>query len=314
MTCLKKPREGSSLDARIARRHHVGVRFGLHVLGVGAGADPAVVTAVGRAAERYGFATLWAGEHVVMVDRPTSVYPYAEDGHIALPSDVDWLDPLVLFGFLASATSGIRLATGVLLLPEHNPVVVAKAVASIDVLARGRFTLGVGVGWSAEEFAALGVPFEGRATRTTEYIEAMRVLWSEDVASYSGRHVCFDEVRCYPKPVHRSVPVMLGGNGDRALQRVATHGDGWYGFNVSVQELPGRLEVLRSACEQVGRPDTSLDKAVALLDATPADIGDIESLGVNEVVIVESPPGTAEDVDDWVGHLAQTWNVQSHSL
>jgi probable F420-dependent oxidoreductase len=290
------------------------MRFGLHALGIGAGADPAVVTAVGRAAERYGFATLWAGEHVVMVDRPASVYPYSDDGRIALPSDVDWLDPLVLFGFLASATSTIRLATGVLLLPEHNPVVVGKAAASIDVLAGGRFTLGVGVGWSADEFAALGVPFEGRAARATEYVEAMRVLWGEDVASYSGRHVRFDEVRCYPKPVHRGVPVVFGGNGDRALRRVATHGDGWYGFNVSVRELPGRLEVLRSACERAGRSDSSLHKAVALIDAGPSDLNDLETLGVNEMVIVEAPPGVADDVDAWVGHLAQTWNVHSHRV
>jgi probable F420-dependent oxidoreductase len=285
------------------------MRIGLHALGIGAGADPAVIAAVGRAAEGYGFSTLWAGEHVVMVDRPTSVYPYSDDGRIALPSDVDWLDPLVLFGFLASATSSIRLATGMLLLPEHNPVVVAKAAASIDVLAGGRFTLGVGVGWSADEFSALGVPFEGRVARTTEYIEAMRVLWGEDVASYSGRYVRFEQVRCYPKPVHRGVPVVLGGNSDRALQRVAVHGDGWYGFNVALGELPGRLEILRAACEGSGRTGTSLHKAVALTDANPDDLGDVEALGVNEVVIVESPPGVVEDVEAWVGHLAQTWGV-----
>jgi alkanesulfonate monooxygenase SsuD/methylene tetrahydromethanopterin reductase-like flavin-dependent oxidoreductase (luciferase family) len=177
------------------------------------------------------------------------------------------------------------------------------------VLAGGRFTLGVGVGWSAEEFAALGVPFEGRAARATEYIEAMRVLWREDVASYSGRHVRFEQVRCYPKPVHRGVPVVLGGNGDRALRRAATHGDGWYGFNVSVRELPGCLEVLRSASEQAARSDASLHKAVALVDAIPADLGDLEALGVNEVVIVEAPPEVAEEVDTWVGHLARTWSV-----
>jgi probable F420-dependent oxidoreductase len=290
------------------------MRFGLHALGIGAGADPAIITAVGRAAERYGFDTLWAGEHVVMVDRPASVYPYSDDGHIALPSNVDWLDPLVLFGFLASATSSIRLATGVLLLPEHNPVVVGKAAASIDVLAGGRFTLGVGVGWSAEEFAALGVPFEGRAARTTEYIEAMRVLWGEDLASYSGRHVRFDQVRCYPKPVHRRVPVVLGGNGDRALERAATHGDGWYGFNVSVLALPGRLEVLRSACQRAGRSDTSLHKAVALIDASPDDLCDLEALGVDEVVMVAAPPGEAKDVEPWVGHLARTWNVYGNPV
>lgn len=285
------------------------MRFGLHALGIGDGANPAIITAVGRAAERHGFATLWAGEHVVMVDLPDSLYPYSDDGRIALPSDVDWLDPLVLFGFLASATSRIRLATGILLLPEHNPVVVAKAAASIDVLSGGRFTLGVGVGWSAEEFAALGVPFEGRAARATEYVEAVRALWGEDVASYSGPHVHFDGVRCYPKPVRRGIPVVFGGNSDRALRRVATHGDGWYGFNVSSGELPDRLAALRSACEELGRAHTTLDKAVALADAGPSDVADLAALGVDELVIVASPPGVADDADAWVGHLARTWGV-----
>ncbi|HEX3332706.1 MAG TPA: LLM class F420-dependent oxidoreductase [Acidimicrobiales bacterium] len=285
------------------------MRFGLHALGIGSGADPAVITAVGRAAEEHGFATLWAGEHVVMVDLPDSVYPYSDDGRIALPSDVDWLDPLVLLGFLASATSRIRLATGILLLPEHNPVVVAKAAATIDVLSQGRLSLGVGVGWSAEEFAALGVPFAGRAARTTEYVEAMRVLWGEDVASYSGPHVRFEGLRCYPKPVRRGLPVLFGGNSERALRRVATHGDGWYGFNVSPSELPELLEVLRAACEELGRRHTSLDRAVALRDASPADLGALEALGVDEVVVVGAPPGVAEDAAAWVGHLADTWGV-----
>ncbi len=289
------------------------MRFGLHALGIGAGADPKIITAVGQAAERRGFATLRAGEHVIMVDRPGSVYPYSDDGPIAVPSDVDWLDPLVLFLFLflASATSSIRLATGVLFLPEHNPVVVAQAAASIDVLAGGRFTLGVGVGWSAEEFACLGVPFDGRAARTTEYVEAMRVLWGEDVASFSGRHVHFDSVRCYPKPVHRGVPVVFGGNSDRALQRVATHGDGWYGFIVSLGELPGRLEVLHGACREAGRTIASLDKAVAVTDASTADLSDIEAFGVDEVVIVAGPPEMAEDVPAWVDYLTATWGVSS---
>jgi probable F420-dependent oxidoreductase len=286
------------------------VRIGLHALGIGSGADPAVVTAVARAADDGGFATLWAGEHVVMVDRAGSRYPYAEDGRIAVPSDADWLDPLVLFGFLAAVTSSLRLATGILLLPEHNPVIAAKAVATIDVLSRGRFTLGVGIGWSAEEFEALGVPFAGRGRRTEEYVEALRVLWRDDVSFYEGAHVRFDQVRCYPKPVRRSVPVMFGGNGDRALQRVAAHGDGWYGFNVSLDELPGRLAVLHSACEDAGRADGSVDTAVALTGAEPGDLPDIEALGVSELVVVEAPPGEPQDAAAWVGELARRWDVR----
>jgi probable F420-dependent oxidoreductase len=287
------------------------MRIGLHALGIGSGAEPAVVISVARAAEDCGFATLWAGEHVVMVDRPGSRYPYAEDGRIAVPSHADWLDPLVLFGFMAAVTSAIRLATGILLLPEHNPVTAAKAVASIDVLSGGRFTLGVGIGWSAEEFEVLGVPFAGRGRRTEEYVEAMRVLWRDDVSSYAGAHVRFDGVRCYPKPLRPAVPVVFGGNGDRALRRVAAHSDGWYGFNVSLDELPGRLAFLRSACAEARRTNASVDTAVALTGAEPGDLPDIEALGVNELVVVEAPPGDHREAAAWVGELARRWGVRA---
>src|SRR4051794_34737851 len=130
------------------------MRVGLHALGVGPGADPQVIAAVARAAEDQGFATLWSGEHVIMVDRPGSRYPYSADGAIAVPAAADWLDPMIGLSFAAAVTSRIRVATGILLLPEHNPVVIAKQAASLDRLSAGRFTLGVGIGWSAEEFEA----------------------------------------------------------------------------------------------------------------------------------------------------------------
>ncbi len=229
------------------------MQIGLHALGIGPGARPGVIGAVGRTAERCGFATLWAGEHVVMVDRQDSAYPYADDGRIAVPSDADWLDPLALFSFLAAMTSRIRLATGVLLLPEHNPLIVAKHAASVDVLSGGRLTLGVGIGWSAEEYAALGVPFRGRGQRNREYVEAMRMLWKDDRSSYDGEYVRFEQVRCYPKPTQGAIPIVLGGNSARALERVARYGDGWYGFNLTLDELPERLEMLWSACRRHGR-------------------------------------------------------------
>src|SRR6202000_613514 len=157
------------------------MRLGLHALGIGAGADRAVIDAVASAADSCGFATLWAGAHVGMVDRSASCYPYSDDGAIAVPAEADWLDPMIALGFAAAASSRIGVATGVLLLPEHNPVVVAKQAASLDRLSGGRLRLGVGVGWSREEFAALGVPFEHRASRTAEYAAAMRVLCGGDI-------------------------------------------------------------------------------------------------------------------------------------
>src|ERR1700754_4854453 len=178
------------------------MRLGLHALGIGAGADRAVIDVVAQAAERGGFATLWSGEHVVMVDRSASRYPYSDDGQIAVPSTADWIDPLIGLSFAAAATSSIRLATGVLLLPEHNPVVAAKQAATLDSLSGGRFTLGVGIGWPREEFDALGVPFERRAARTAGDVRAVRTLGGDDVASFEGEFVNFDSIRVNPKPVH----------------------------------------------------------------------------------------------------------------
>ena len=190
-----------------------GVHIGLHTLGIASGAAPEVVVAVAQAADAAGFSTLWSGEHIVMVDRPDSPYPYAPDGRIAVPSDADWLDPFVTLSFAAAVTSRIRLGTGVLLLPEHNPLLVAKQAASLDSLSGGRFVLGIGIGWSSEEFAALGVPFQGRARRTQEYVDVMRTLWGSSTASYSGEFVRFDQVRSYPKPRSgATIPVILGGN------------------------------------------------------------------------------------------------------
>ena len=176
------------------------MEIGLHALGIGSGARRAVIDAVAGAAEAGGFATLWCGEHVVMVDRASSRYPYAADGRIAVPADADWLDPLIGLSFAAAATRTIGIATGVLLVPEHNPVLLAKQAASLDALSGGRLTLGVGVGWSREEFEALGVPFARRGARAAEYVAAMRRIWSDDVASFAGEHVRSPTSACTRSP------------------------------------------------------------------------------------------------------------------
>src|SRR5260370_1188471 len=184
---------------RAAARRGGSMRVGLHALGIGTGARPEVIEAVARAAEAAGFATLWSGQRVVMVDQPSSRYPYSADGRIAVPAHADWLDPVVGLAYAAAVTRSIGVATGVLLLPEHNPVLAAKQAATLDVLSAGRLTLGVGIGWSADEFAALGGPFARRAERTAEYITAMRRLWADDVASFDGEFAAFGGVRGNPE-------------------------------------------------------------------------------------------------------------------
>jgi probable F420-dependent oxidoreductase len=285
------------------------MRLGLHALGIGAGADRGVIDAVASAADSTGFATLWAGEHVVMVDRSESRYPYSDDGVIAVPAQADWLDPMIALGFAAAASSRIGVATGVLLLPEHNPVVVAKQAASLDRLSGGRLTLGVGIGWSTEEFAALGVPFEHRAARTAEYVAAMRVLWRDDVASFDGKFVGFDAIRVNPKPVRdRRIPVVAGGNSDPALRRVAAWADGWYGFNLEgVAAVRERVAKLEQLCAESGRNRAQLRLSVALRDPSPSDLDALAALGVDELVLVEAPPGRPEAAADWVSALADRW-------
>jgi probable F420-dependent oxidoreductase len=285
------------------------MRLGLHALGIGAGANRAVIGEVSAAAERCGFATLWSGEHVVMVDRSASRYPYSDDGVIAVPAQADWIDPMIGLSFAAAATSTISIATGVLLLPEHNPVHLAKQAATLDTLSGGRFTLGIGIGWSREEFDALGVPFERRAARTAEYVAAMRTLWRDDVASFDGEFVGFDSVRVNPKPLRdRRIPIVLGGNSDAALRRAAAWGDGWYGFDVAdVPAVAERVATLRKLCHESDRDPEELRLAVALRTPQRGDVDALAELGVDELVVVASPPDDPRDAAEWVAELAAQW-------
>ena len=172
-----------------------------------------------------------------MVDRPDSAVSQRVGGDgIAVPSDADWLNPFVTLSFAVAVTSRIAWAPGSCLL-EHNRSVVAKQAASLDKLSRGRFVMGVGIGGSSEEFAALGVPFQGRARRTREYVDVMRTLWSSSHATYEGEFVRFDQVRSYPKPyLDTSIPVVLGGT---VMPRRLVLG-GVRRWLVRLQSLPGR--------------------------------------------------------------------------
>lgn len=246
-----------------------------------------------------------------MVDEPDSRYPYSADGTIAVPAAADWLDPLVGLSFVAAATKRIQIATGVLLVAEHNPLLLAKQAASLDVLCGGRLALGVGVGWSREEFAALGIPFARRGARAAEYVAAMRVLWRDDVASFHGEFVSFDAVRVNPKPLRsRQIPVVLGGNSDVALRRVAAWGDGWYGFNLAgVGAVRERVAVLKELCGQAGRDIAELELAVSLDGGRPEDLPALAELGVDEIVLVDAPPEDARRAADWVAALASRWEA-----
>ena len=286
------------------------MRVGLFSLGIGTGARPGVIAKLAEAAERYGVATLWVGEHVVLFDRQDSKYPYSASGEFPLPGGADWLDPFITLTFAAAVTKKIRLATGICLVPEHNPVVLAKEVASLDRLAGGRFAFGVGIGWSAEEFAALGIPFERRAQRTREYIEVMRRLWSEEASSFHGEFVNFDGARCFPKPARgRNLPIIFGGESAPALRRTADIGNGWFGFNVGPDDAAPLVKKLHSMLKANGRAASEVEIIVSpyTKKITSDDLKKYAAAGVDELVIIANPPEDEAQIARWVERIAHDW-------
>src|SRR5438445_7343855 len=182
------------------------MNVGYFAVGIGPLAEATWVRAVAVNAERLGFSTVWAPEHVVLLEKYASKYPYSA-GEFPMPVETPFADPFTTLAYVAACTSRVKLATGICLVPEHNPLVLAKTVATLDRLSGGRFILGVGIGWLAEEFQALGLSFERRAQRTREYIDVMRKLWREPKSSHKGEFVSFPQVQSYPKPHNnRSVP------------------------------------------------------------------------------------------------------------
>jgi probable F420-dependent oxidoreductase len=222
--------------------------------------EPDYATAFAQLAERSGFESLWTVDHVVMCPEYDSKYPYSPTGRSPFHADVVQPDPLIWLAHAGAATTRIRLATGILILPLRNPVVLAKTLASLDRLTRGRVLLGIGVGWVREEAEAVGVPFEQRGRRTDEYIEAMRVLWRSDRSSYAGEFVRFHDVVSRPKPVQPGgVPIHIGGHSEAAARRAGRLGDGFYPLGVGGKDLAVLLEVMRKSAREAGRDPSAIE-------------------------------------------------------
>jgi len=274
------------------------MKIGYFAIGTGASTHPDRVRTIASHAERLGFATLWAPEHVVLLDRYSSKYPYTT-GEFPAPTSSPIGDPFTTLAFAAACTKTIRLATGICLVPEHNPLVLAKTVATTDRLSNGRLVLGVGVGWLREEFEAIGVPWEQRAERTREYIGVMRKLWSEDRSSHEGKFASFEGVRCFPKPANgKSVPVWFGGESGPALRRVAEYGDGWLGFNLTPDQAAAKIRRIEELLAANGRPRAGVELAVSPYKNTIGvdDLKRYRDAGVEEVALaaLDSPRSDPE--------------------
>jgi probable F420-dependent oxidoreductase len=222
-------------------------------------ATPEWLHALGTEAQARGYSSIWVPEHVVLFDEYSSSYPYAEDGKIPAPPGSGMLEPFTTLSFLASCTETVRLATGICLLAQRNPVYSAKEVASLDWLSSGRVDFGIGVGWLEEEYDVVNVPFSRRGKRTDEYIEILRALWTTDPSSYDGEFYDLPACSMFPKPVQAPhPPLVFGGESDPALRRVARFGQGWYTFN----RLP----------DQVGEGMARLEQALAAEGRTRAEL------------------------------------------
>jgi len=262
------------------------MKFGIMFANVLGFTEPEGAIAIAQAAEAAGFESLWTVEHVVVPAGYQSEYPYSDTGRMPGTEDVAIPDPLIWLTYVAGATNTIRLATGILILAERNPVVTAKEVATLDMLSGGRVTLGVGAGWLREEFDAIGVPFERRGLRLDENIEAMRALWTEDKPTYHGEFVSFTDAICRPQPAHGPVPIVVGGHTEVAARRAGRLGDGFFPGKGDTAHL---IAVMRDAATAAGRDPDAIELTSGGDDALGPNALDgvarLADLGVDRVII-----------------------------
>jgi probable F420-dependent oxidoreductase len=272
------------------------MKFGVMFANTGFGSSPDGAIAIARAAEAGGFDTLWTVEHVVPSGYE-SAYPYDPSGKMAGGAEVfDLPDPLIWLTWAAAHTERIRLATGVLVLPQRNVVITAKEIATLDHLSGGRVTLGAGVGWLAEEFAALGVPFAERGARMDEYIDVLRELWAPsgdpEKATVAGRFVTFTDCIMRPRPAQGTVPIVIGGHSPAAARRAGRRGDGFFPGGGTLEELAEMFAIVRAEAETVGRDPDAIElysgggRPGPKLDAR---IEQLTELGVTHLVVPAAP-------------------------
>jgi len=224
------------------------MKFGLHSVNLHTCSYPDVAARLARAAEAAGFESLWTADHIVLPDPPLPGRPMSPDMRL--------LDPIVSLTFLAAHTSRIRLATGVIILPQRQAVVLAKQLASLDVLSNGRLIFGLGVGWCEPEMRASGAPFSERGRVADDYLAAMRAVWTQPKPAHHGKYVSFEGVQAMPRPAQTPLPVVVGGRTPPAYRRAMTQGQGWYGFGLDVEETRRSIAGLGEAAKKSQRPAT----------------------------------------------------------
>lgn len=283
----------------------VGVAFA----NTGPFAEPAGLTGFAVACEDAGVESVWTVEHVIWPSQYDSEYPYSASGKMPGDRSSPIPDPLVWLAVVGAHTERLVLGTGIVILPERNPLVFAKQCATLDVLSGGRFQLGIGVGWLEEEFDALGVPWERRGARTDEYVHAMRELWAGDGASYDGEFTSFSDVSSNPKPVGGSIPIVVGGHSAASARRAGRLGDGYFPGKGTIDELRELFDIVRQTAADHDRDADAIEFTAAhpgLFQDAVGAAEELASVGVTRTIVPAFMFLGGEGVEAKAAQIAET--------
>ena len=274
-----------------------GINFGLM-------GDPETMVAVAQAAETHGYDSVWTGEHIVLPDPQAAPSP--------APPESVFVDTAAALSFLAATTTTIKLGSGIIILPQRQPAVLAKSLASVDHLSGGRLMFGLGVGYLEPEMTACSTPMAGRGARADEYLAAMRVLWTEDAASFNGDYVEFSAVTANPKPAQDDLHTVVGGHSRRAAVRAVSSAHGWYGFMRDPETAAADIAQLRSVADEVGRPEGLGELEVSITPArrlTAEDYAAYTEAGVDRIIVQAGRSvATQDDLLAFVeSHRPEVW-------
>jgi probable F420-dependent oxidoreductase len=277
------------------------MKFGLIPVNIGI-AEPQQMIGMAQLAESVGFESVWTFEHVIVPLDYKSKYPYSPTGKMGAAPETNFFDPLIALTAIAGQTKKLRLGTGVNILSQTNPLLLAKQVASLDRISNGRLMLGVGIGWLQEEFAAMGTPFERRGARFDDYVTAMRKVWSGDVVEHDSEFLHWHGFKSYPLPVQTPLPVIIGGAKGKVFERIARHGDGWFAPIPDPVELGAALTELKSVCKKVGRSYADLEITTMWAPQAGLDaIKRLAELGVARVTVFGAATGDPVDAIKKIG-------------
>jgi probable F420-dependent oxidoreductase len=278
------------------------MKFGIRYSNTGPYSHPDNAIELVQAAERAGFESAWTVEHVLIPPSYESVYPYSADGKMPAAADTILPDPLVWMAFCASQTSTLVFGSAVIVLPQYNPVLLAKQAVTLDHLSGGRLILGVGVGWLREESDALGACFDDRGRRADEYIAVMRHLWGGSGEAFAGTYVSFDPASMQPTPTHGSIPVHIGGDSVTAARRAGRLGDGYFPARGLRPEL---LDAMRRAADGASRDAGQIELTVSMPDHEE-ELEQLAAMGVSRVVVpvsglagLRNRLDTIDQLQDW---------------